>query len=103
MVGGVLGERQQFRRDLDQQVGERQFATQLVDMGLIDYPIAAYAIGQGNFQNLRLVKSYKPTLMNSVGIGVRKDDTELMKKVNAAIDKLTANGTIDGLIKKWGL
>ena len=74
-----------------------------VDMGLIDYPIAAYAIGQGNFQNLRLVKSYKPTLMNSVGIGVRKDDTELMKKVNAAIDKLTANGTIDGLIKKWGL
>jgi hypothetical protein len=31
MVGRVFGQRQQFRRDLDQQVGERQFATQFVD------------------------------------------------------------------------
>ena len=74
-----------------------------IDLGLIDHPIAAYAIAQGNFSNLQLVKSYKPTLMNNVGIGVRRDDAALMKKVNDAIDKLTANGTIDGLIKKWGL
>ena len=74
-----------------------------VDLGLIDYPIAAYAIAQGNFPNLHLVQSYKPTLMNSVGIGVRKDDAELMKKVNAAIDKLVADGTVAKLVAKWGL
>ena len=74
-----------------------------VDLGLIDYPIAAYAIAQGNFPNLHLVQSYKPTLMNSVGIGVRKDDAELMKKVNTAIDKLVADGTVAKLVAKWGL
>ena len=32
MVGRVFSERQQFRRDFDQQIGERQFATQLMDV-----------------------------------------------------------------------
>ena len=41
--------------------------------------------------------------MNSVGIGVRKDDAELMKKVNTAIDKLVADGTVAKLVAKWGL
>ena len=35
VVGRVFGQGQQFRRDLDQQVGERQFAAQFVDFGEI--------------------------------------------------------------------
>jgi len=36
-----------------------------------------------------------------VGMGLRKGDTELEAKLNAAIDEVKADGTLDGLIAKW--
>ncbi len=36
-----------------------------------------------------------------VGIGMRKDDTDLAVKMNAAIAALKANGTVDKLIKEY--
>lgn len=36
-----------------------------------------------------------------VGAGVRKDDTELKAKVDAALDTLKADGTVDKLIAQW--
>lgn len=74
-----------------------------IDLGVLDYPIAAYAVAKGQFPNLRMVTSYQPTMPNSIGIATRKDDTELMGKVNAAIAKLKADGRIDAILKKWGL
>jgi polar amino acid transport system substrate-binding protein len=71
--------------------------------GFMDYPIAAYTLKQGNYPNLRMVDSYQPKVTGSVGIAARKDDTELVNKVNAALKVLKANGTIDGILKKWGL
>ena len=68
-----------------------------------DYPILAYNVQQGNFPDLRLVKSFKSTIVGSIGIGVRKSDGELLKKVNASLVKLKANGTIDKILAKWGL
>ena len=35
------------------------------------------------------------------GFAVRKDDTELLAKLNAAIEKVKANGTEEAIIKKW--
>jgi polar amino acid transport system substrate-binding protein len=60
-------------------------------------------ISQGNFPNLQLVKSYKPTVVGNVGIATRKGETELMTKINAALAKLKANGGLDAINKKWGL
>ncbi len=74
-----------------------------IDLGMLDYPIAVHAVSQGQFPNLRVLKSYKPTLSNSIGIGARKDDAQLMTKINAALEKLSADGTINNLIKKRGL
>jgi polar amino acid transport system substrate-binding protein len=36
-----------------------------------------------------------------VGIGLRKDETELKEKLNAAIKAIRANGTYDTFSKKW--
>ena len=47
-----------------------------------DYPILAYNVQQGNFPDLRLVKSYKSTILGSIGIGMRKDNPELLNKIN---------------------
>ncbi|ALM85749.1 ABC transporter substrate-binding protein [Bordetella sp. N] len=71
--------------------------------GFMDYPIAAYTIAQGGFPNLHMVSSYEPTVVGSLGLATRKDDTELLNKINAALAKLKADGSIDRILKKWGL
>ena len=38
---------------------------------------------------------------NGVGVGIRKDDTELLKKFNAAINKARQNGDISRIATKW--
>ena len=38
---------------------------------------------------------------NGVGVGIRKDDTELLKVFNKAIDKARANGDISRIATKW--
>ena len=74
-----------------------------IDAGFLDSPIAGFAISRGLFPNLRMATTFKPTMVNSIGIATRKGDTETMGKVNAALTKLKADGTIDGILKKWGL
>ena len=38
---------------------------------------------------------------NGVGVGIRKDDTELLKAFNRAIDKARKNGDISRIATKW--
>jgi len=71
--------------------------------GFADYPILAYNLKQGGFPEVRIVESYKPTIIGSVGIGVRKADQELLGKINASLAKLKANGTVAKILDKWGL
>ncbi|WP_315837565.1 ABC transporter substrate-binding protein [Bradyrhizobium prioriisuperbiae] len=71
--------------------------------GFADYPIVAYNLKQGGFAGARLVESYKPTMVGSVGIGVRKGDQDLLKKINTSLARLKANGTVDKILDKWGL
>ena len=47
--------------------------------------------------------TYEPKLIGSIGIGVRKSDTELLAKINASLAKLRANGTIDKILARWGV
>jgi polar amino acid transport system substrate-binding protein len=71
--------------------------------GFADYPIVAYNLQQGRFPDARLVRSYKPQVVGSVGIGVRKTDKELLQKINTSLAKLKANGTVSRILAKWGL
>ncbi|HEY9346248.1 MAG TPA: ABC transporter substrate-binding protein [Inquilinus sp.] len=71
--------------------------------GFADYPILAYNLKDGAIPGVRLVESYKPTSIGSVGIGLRKGDQALRDKVDAALAKLKADGTIDGILAKWGV
>jgi polar amino acid transport system substrate-binding protein len=71
--------------------------------GFADYPILAYNLKQGGFPEVRLIESYKPTIIGSVGIGVRKADQELLGKINTSLAKLKQNGTVAKILDKWGL
>jgi polar amino acid transport system substrate-binding protein len=81
----------------------RDVNTGRLKAGFADYPIVAYNLKQGGFAEARLVESYKPTMVGSVGIGVRKADQDLLKKINTSLAKLKANGTVDKILGKWGL
>jgi polar amino acid transport system substrate-binding protein len=74
-----------------------------VQAAVFDLPIIGYNLSQGQFPTIRIVKSYKPVISGSVGIGVRKTDGELLKKINAGLAKLKADGTVDKILAKWGL
>ncbi|SHJ57847.1 amino acid ABC transporter substrate-binding protein, PAAT family [Bradyrhizobium lablabi] len=81
----------------------RDVNTGRLKAGFADYPILAYNLKQGNFPEARLVDSYKPTIVGTVAIGVRKGDTELLAKINTSLVKLKGNGTVDKILDKWGL
>lgn len=74
-----------------------------IKAGFADSPMMAYFLAQGQFPEVRLVKSYKPVVPGEIGIGVSKDKPELLKSVNDAIAKLKSNGKIDELVAKWKL
>jgi polar amino acid transport system substrate-binding protein len=71
--------------------------------GFADAPILAYYVKQGLFPGVRLVDTLKPSVVASVGISVRKGDTELLAKIDAALAKLKADGTLQSILTKWGL
>jgi polar amino acid transport system substrate-binding protein len=73
-----------------------------IKAGFADLPIVAYNLQLGNFPEVRLAKNYKSTIVGSVGIGVRKGDGELLKKIDAALAKLQADGTVKKILAKWG-
>ena len=74
-----------------------------VQAAVFDSPILAYNLSQGQFPRVRIVKSYKPTISGSVGIGVRKSDPDLLKKINTGLAKLKADGSLEKILAKWGL
>jgi len=73
-----------------------------IQAGFADKPIVAYNLQQGLFPETRIVPGYKSTIVGSVGIGVRKTDGELLKKINASLEKLQKNGAVDKILAKWG-
>jgi polar amino acid transport system substrate-binding protein len=81
----------------------RDVNTGRLKAGFADYPILAYNIKQGGFPEVRLVASYKPTVVGTVAIGVRKSDQDLLKKINTSLAKLKADGVVDKILGKWGL
>ena len=74
-----------------------------IKAGFGDAPILKYQLSQNPDFKAKLVPTYEPKMAGSVGIGVRKTDAELLKKINASLAKLNANGTVDKILAKWSL
>ncbi len=74
-----------------------------IKAGFGDGPILTYQLSQKKDFKVKLARTYEPKMTGSVGIGVRKGDAELLKKINASLAKLKANGTLDKILVKWNL
>lgn len=74
-----------------------------LEAGVGDYPILAYNLAQGNFPQVRLVKSYKPGMIGPINIAVKQGNKELAAKINTSLDNMKKDGRFDAILKKWGL
>ena len=74
-----------------------------IKAGFGDFPIIAYQVSQGIHKDVRLVKDHKPTVEVQIGMAVRKGNDAIRAKLNASLAKLKADGTLDGILGKWGL
>lgn len=68
-----------------------------------DQPIVAYQIRQNVFKGVKLAADYKPVNVGEVCFVVRKGDTETLDRLNKAIAIIKANGTLQGIVQKWGV
>lgn len=63
---------------------------------LDDGPANVFA---GEFENIRILEeSYAE---EEYGLVVKKGNKELLDKINSALDKLEADGTLDAIVKNW--
>jgi polar amino acid transport system substrate-binding protein len=74
-----------------------------IDLVALDLPISVQAEKSGNYPNIKVVRTYKPAKVGEVGLATRKGDTALLNKVNAAITQMKADGSLDAILKKWGI
>lgn len=70
-----------------------------IQIAMLDEPVAKYYIQKLNMNDLKIVPIGLQD--HTVAIAVRKDDKELLDKMNAAFEKLKANGEYDKLQQKW--
>jgi polar amino acid transport system substrate-binding protein len=73
-----------------------------IEAGFGDHPIVAYQLGLGTHPEVRRVQSYEPSIVGSIGIGLRKGDP-LLDRINESLARLKANGTIDRILARWQL
>ncbi|MGN1110165.1 MAG: transporter substrate-binding domain-containing protein [Oscillospiraceae bacterium] len=73
------------------------------EIGVIDYVMAKASVGEGtDFSDLMIVESVN-LAPEEYAIGIRKGDTELQAKINAAIDELVKDGTLKQIAEKYDL
>jgi len=68
-----------------------------LDGAMVSYP-TVFMVSK-NIPELTWIE--EPVETTGVGIGVKKGNTELLNQVNACIDELKADGTLDEMISRW--
>ena len=71
------------------------------DFAVLDAQLAKSSVGMGDYENLVVVEELSSDV-EYYGIGFEKG-SELTAKVNAELEKLGADGTIETLAKKYGV
>lgn len=67
-----------------------------------DAPIIRYYLRVTETDRIRLDETYRPAELEEVCVVLRKDDQDLLARVNAAIARIRST-TIAAIVRKWGL
>jgi len=77
-------------------------ALQELPTGRIDAVITDQMVGFEAIKNELKIKDVgEPLWVDEMAIPIMKDNTELLEKVNAALEEMIADGTYDTISEKW--
>jgi polar amino acid transport system substrate-binding protein len=66
-------------------------------------PTIIYVAQHGPYDNVKIASEYRSKDVLPAGMGVRKGDTELLKRINDGLAKFRADGTSHRILTKYGL
>jgi polar amino acid transport system substrate-binding protein len=67
------------------------------------YLATAYALLDGQYPNVQIVKSYQAKFSDILGIATRKDHRGLFETINASLARLKADGAVKSIFAKYGI
>ena len=88
-----------FRGYADPVSAYRDLELRRIDAVLMDVPMEMYYARS----NSRLKRTGEPFQRGTYNIGLRKGDEALKAQVDAAIDKIIRDGTLETILRKWNL
>jgi polar amino acid transport system substrate-binding protein len=92
-------ERISYRGYADPLTAYRDLELKRIDAVLMDVPMEMFYARQ----NKKLKSAGEPFLRGTYVIGLRKGDEALKAEVDAAIDKIIRDGTLEQILRKWDL
>ncbi|WP_246174298.1 substrate-binding periplasmic protein [Pandoraea terrigena] len=81
----------------------RDVSLHRIALGMTDYPILKAQEAAGALKGMHVVSGYTPMKAFGVAFGVKKGNTELLNKINAALDAMRADGTLDAILGRYGM
>ena len=77
----------------------RDLELKRIDAVIMDVPAEVFYVSKST----KLKRASEPFFHGTYNIGLRKGDDALKAEIDAAIDKLIQDGTIEKILRKWGL
>src|SRR5713226_2600535 len=88
-----------FRGYADPVMAYRDLELKRIDAVLMDMPAEVFYVSK----NTRLKRAGEPFFRGTYNIGLRKGDDALKAEVDAGIDKIIRDGTLEQILRKWNL
>lgn len=70
-----------------------------IDALVVDYRVGSYVIASNNLRGIKVAG--EPIVSSYSSIAVRKGNTALLNKINAALARIKADGTYQKILEKW--
>ena len=74
-----------------------------IQAAIADAPVVSYYLKEGLYPATKIVPTYHASMVGSLGIGLRKDETGVRQRIDAALKTMLADGTMQKILTKWGL
>lgn len=74
-----------------------------IDAALADKPAFTYMKSKNPKMTYRVVDEYVPSLAGEIGLGVSKENPELLEKLNNSIAEMKEDGALQKIYEKWGV
>ena len=88
-----------FKEYAEPPTAYRDLELQRIDAVIMDVPAEVFYVSKST----TLKRACDPFFRGTYNVGLRKGDDELKTQIDAAIDQISNDGTLEKILRKWGL